>query len=93
VSESLLNLSEAAKRLRIGESTLRQKLYAGLGPVAIKLPGSDRWRFRPHDLDEYATAGEIRPAASVVPASEPAPKVVAKVKPARAGKRQYEAAE
>jgi hypothetical protein len=77
----------------MGQSTLRQKLYAGLGPVAIKLPGSDRWRFRPHDLDEYATGGEIRPAAIVVPASKPTPEVVAKVKPARVGKRQYEAAE
>jgi hypothetical protein len=62
-SEPLLNLAEAATQLHMGQSTLRQKLYAGLGPVAIKLPGSDRWRFRPSDLDDYVHAGEISPVA------------------------------
>jgi hypothetical protein len=59
--DPLLDLREAAKRLRMGESTLRQKIYAGLGPVGIKLPGSDRWKFRPADLDAYERAGEITP--------------------------------
>jgi hypothetical protein len=57
----LLNLAEAARRLDMGQSTLRQKLYAGIGPVAIKLPGSDRWRFRPRDIDAYVQAGELPP--------------------------------
>jgi Helix-turn-helix domain len=64
-SEPLLDLREAAKRLRMGESTLRQKLYAGQGPVAIKLPHSDRWRFRPADLDAYERAGELTPEALI----------------------------
>ena len=59
----LLNLAEAARRLGMGQSTLRQKLYEGIGPVAIKLPGSDRWRFRPSDLEAYVKAGELSPAA------------------------------
>jgi predicted DNA-binding transcriptional regulator AlpA len=59
----LLNLAEAAAWLRIGQSTLRQKLYAGHGPPAIKLAGSDRWRFRPSDLEDFIKAGEISPAA------------------------------
>jgi hypothetical protein len=71
-NSDLLNLAEAAKRLRMGQSTLRQKLYAGLGPVGIKLPGSDRWKFRPADLDAYERAGELTPetltsAAAVAP--------------------------
>jgi hypothetical protein len=55
----LLNLAEAAAWLRVGRSTLRQKLYAGLGPAAVKLPGSDRWRFRPRDLEDYVKRGEV----------------------------------
>jgi Helix-turn-helix domain len=62
-SEPLLNLAEAATQLHMGQSTLRQKIYAGLGPIAIKLPGSDRWRFRPSDLKKYVRAGEISPMA------------------------------
>ena len=58
-NDRLLNLAEAAMRLRMGRSTLRQALYDGRGPVAIKLPGSDRWRFRPYDLDAYVKGGEI----------------------------------
>jgi Helix-turn-helix domain len=70
--EALLNLREAAKRLRVGESTLRKKIYAGLGPTAIKLPGSDRWKFRPADFDAYERSGELTPeiltsAAAAVP--------------------------
>jgi hypothetical protein len=59
----LRNLREAAMFLHTGESTLRQKLYEGRGPVAIKLPGSNRWRFRPSDLEAYVKGGEISPAA------------------------------
>ena len=56
--DQLLNLAQAAARLNLGESTLRQKLYAGRGPVAIKLPGSTHWRFRPSDLEAYVKTGE-----------------------------------
>jgi hypothetical protein len=80
----------------MGESTLRQKLYAGVGPVAIKLPNSDRWKFRPSDLDAYERAGEITPesltsssnapsAAAVVPRA-PTRRPQAR-KPARKAKR------
>ena len=62
-NDRLLNLAEAATRLRMGQSTLRQALYEGRGPLAVKLPGSDRWRFRPRDLEAYVKAGEICPAA------------------------------
>ena len=61
-TERLLNLAEAAQRLRIGESTLRWKIYKGLGPRAFKLPGSDQWKFRPADLDAYVEAAEVSPA-------------------------------
>ena len=60
-ADRLLSLSEAARKLNVGKSTLRQKLYSGCGPVAIKLPGSNRWRFRPRDLDAYERNGEIPP--------------------------------
>jgi excisionase family DNA binding protein len=60
-----LNLAEAAARLRMGQSTLRQALYEGRGPRAVKLPGSDRWRFRPSDLEAYVKAGEISPRQGV----------------------------
>jgi hypothetical protein len=81
-SEPLLNLREAARRLRMGESTLRQKLYAGVGPVAIKLPNSDQWKFRPADIDAYERAGEITPESltSASDANQPdAPSTVAAV--------------
>lgn len=61
-NDRLLNLTEAALRLRMGESTLRWKLYKGLGPRAFKLPGSDQWRFRPADLDAYVDAAEVSAA-------------------------------
>jgi predicted DNA-binding transcriptional regulator AlpA len=63
-NDRLLSLAEAALRLRMGESTLRQKLYDGIGPVAIKLPGSDRWRFRQSDLDAYVGAAAVSPVAT-----------------------------
>jgi predicted DNA-binding transcriptional regulator AlpA len=69
-NDRLLNLAEAAARLRMGQSTLRQALYERRGPVAIKLPGSDRWRFRPSDLDDYVHAGEISPKRGLVSEAE-----------------------
>jgi hypothetical protein len=69
-NERLLNLAEAATWLRMGQSTLRQALYEDRGPVAIKLPGSDRWRFRPSDLEAYVKAGEISPRQGVAAEAE-----------------------
>jgi predicted DNA-binding transcriptional regulator AlpA len=66
---ALLNLAEAAAWLGIGQSTLRQKLYRGEGPPAIKLPGSDRWRFRPCDLDAYIQASVLPPVIDPPPLS------------------------
>ena len=59
--EPFLNLAEAAAWLRLGQSTLRDKLSKGKGPTAIKLPGSDRWRFRPSDLAAYVEKSKIVP--------------------------------
>ena len=69
-NDRLLNLAEAATRLRMGQSTLRQALYDERGPIAIKLPGSDRWRFRPSDLEAYVRAGEISPKRGLVAEAE-----------------------
>ena len=66
----LLNLAEAATWLHMGQSTLRQALYENRGPVAIKLPGSDRWRFRPNDLEAYVKAGEISPKQGLAAEAE-----------------------
>ena len=57
--DRLLNLEEAAHRARIAASTLRQILYRGAGPIAIKLPGSNRWRFRAADIDAWFDAGVV----------------------------------
>ena len=59
--DCLLNLEEAARRARIAASTLRQMLYRGAGPTAIKLPSSNRWRFRPADIDAWIDAGVVKP--------------------------------
>ena len=69
-NDRLLNLSEAAAWLRMGQSTLRQALYERRGPRAIKLPGSDRWRFRPSDLEAYVKAGEISPKQGMAAEAE-----------------------
>jgi hypothetical protein len=69
-NDRLLNLAEAATRLRMGQSTLRQALYDDRGPVAIKLPGSDRWRFRPSDLEAYVKAGEVSPKRGLASEAE-----------------------
>jgi predicted site-specific integrase-resolvase len=57
--DCLLNLEEAAHRARIAASTLRQILYRGAGPIAIKLPGSNRWRFRATDIEAWFEAGVV----------------------------------
>jgi predicted DNA-binding transcriptional regulator AlpA len=57
--DRLLNLEEAACRARIAASTLRAILYRGAGPTAIKLPGSNRWRFRERDIDAWFDAGVV----------------------------------
>jgi predicted DNA-binding transcriptional regulator AlpA len=59
MEDRLLNLEEAARRARIAASTLRQILYRGAGPTAIKLPGSNRWRFRAADIDAWIAAGVV----------------------------------
>jgi excisionase family DNA binding protein len=73
-TERLLSFAEAAARLNLGVSTLRQKIHAGCGPVAIRLPGPGptHWRFRPRDLDDYVRAAEVRPEklASTTSAAE-----------------------
>ena len=65
--EPLLNLAEAAAWLGIGQSTLRLKLYEGKGPVSIRLPGSDRWRFRVSDLIAYVDGSVVTPPADPPP--------------------------
>jgi hypothetical protein len=92
-SKPLLNLAEAAAWLSVGQSTLRQKLYRGEGPAAIKLPGSDRWRFRPCDLDFYLNANVV---PSVIDPPPLSPSIVARQKEREAAKaakaREAEAA-
>jgi excisionase family DNA binding protein len=70
-TERLLSFAEAANRLNLGVSTLRQKLHAGCGPVAIRLPGPGptHWRFRPGDLDAYVRAAEVSPEKMAAAAS------------------------
>ena len=65
--EPLLNLAEAAAWLGIGQSTLRLKLYEGKGPISIRLPGSDRWRFRVSDLTAYVEGSVVTPPAEAPP--------------------------
>ena len=69
-NDRLCNLAEAAAWLRMGQSTLRQALYEGRGPRAVKLAGSDRWRFRPSDLEAYVKAGEISPKQGMASEAE-----------------------
>jgi Helix-turn-helix domain len=69
-NDRLRNLAEAAAWLGMGQSTLRQALYEGRGPRAVKFPGSDRWRFRPRDLEAYVKAGEISPKQGMAAEAE-----------------------
>jgi hypothetical protein len=57
--DRLRTFGEACRRLNLGSTTLREKLRAGIGPKAIKLPGSNRWRFRDKDLDAYEEANVV----------------------------------
>ncbi len=50
MSQDLLKISEAAKRLGIAQATLRNYSDRGLIPV-VKLPSGHR-RFRPSDVDD-----------------------------------------
>lgn len=68
--DPLVNLAQAAKWLSLGQSTLRQKLYEGEGPTAIKLPGSDRWRFRPSDLEKSKVVPVAKSAAALAVTSD-----------------------
>jgi hypothetical protein len=60
-TDRLLNLAEAALRLRMGQSTLRGKVVKGVGPRGYKMPHSNQWKFRPRDLDAYVDAAEVSP--------------------------------
>ena len=53
--ESLLNVAEAAKLLRISENTLRDLTKAGK-LKAVRISGS--WRSRPASLEAYIRAHE-----------------------------------
>ena len=86
-NSDLLDLREAAKRLRMGKSTLRQKMYAGLGPVGIKLPGSDRWKFRRADIDAYERAGELTPEILTSSDAAVVPRAPTRRPPVRKAKR------
>jgi hypothetical protein len=65
-----LTLREAAKRGRMGESTLRQALANGHGPRAYKRPGSNRWSIFPDDLDAWATAHIASPGIATPETTE-----------------------
>jgi excisionase family DNA binding protein len=61
----LLNLAEAASLARVGQSTLRQAIYKGVGPRAYKLRGCARWRFRQSDIEEWINSSEVNKPARV----------------------------
>jgi hypothetical protein len=46
----------------MGESTLRQLLYAGNGPPALKRPASNRWLFWEGEFDEWLESGRVNRA-------------------------------
>jgi hypothetical protein len=56
----LLSLRQAAARANMGVSSLRQRLYAGAGPPALKSPGSNRWRFWQSEFDAWLEIGRIK---------------------------------
>jgi hypothetical protein len=56
----LLSLRQAAARANMGVSTLRQRLYAGTGPPALKSPGSNRWRFWRSEFDAWLEVGRVK---------------------------------
>lgn len=56
----LLPLREAAKRGQMAESTLRTLLNAGVGPPALKRPGSNRWLLWSGEFDDWLESGRVR---------------------------------
>jgi hypothetical protein len=56
----LLSLRQAAGRVGMGESTLRQVLYAGVGPPALKRPASNRWLFWEGEIDDWLESGRVK---------------------------------
>jgi predicted DNA-binding transcriptional regulator AlpA len=78
VEDRLLNLEEAARRAHVAASTLRQMLYRGAGPTAIKLPGSNRWRFRAADIDAWFDTGVVKRRTKSAAAVKPGIKSAAK---------------
>jgi outer membrane biosynthesis protein TonB len=90
--EPLLNFAEAAKALRMGQSSLRAQIAKGRGPIGIKLPGSNRWRFRSSDIAAYLKAGIVPRVVDPPPES---PSIIARNKEraaARAAKAREAAA-
>lgn len=60
--DRILTAAEVASYARIGLSTLRQYLYAGVGPPGFKPGGkigSNRWKFRRADVDAWLDASRI----------------------------------
>jgi predicted DNA-binding transcriptional regulator AlpA len=60
--ERIMLTSEVAAYCRIGLSTLRQYLHAGIGPPGFKPGGrlgSNRWKFRRADVDAWLDASRI----------------------------------
>jgi hypothetical protein len=58
--DRLLDLKETAHRARFAVSTLRAILYRGAGPIGLKPPGSNRWRFRATDVEAWLAAGVVK---------------------------------
>ena len=48
-----MQLREAAERGQMSRTTLRNLLYANMGPPAFKRPGSSRWLFWSSEFDEW----------------------------------------
>lgn len=57
VADDLLTIPEAAKRLKIGESTLRRYLRRRLLSYIV-LPGNDR-RIEPREIDDFKKARTV----------------------------------
>lgn len=53
----LIQLREAADRGQMSVSTLRNLIYAGMGPPGFKRPGSSRWLFWTRSFDEWLESG------------------------------------
>lgn len=60
----LIQLREAAERGQMSVSTLRNLLYAGMGPPGFKRPGSSRWLFWTSEFDRWLESGRLRTPAA-----------------------------